>query len=223
MSEASGRKPIQIDIVSDAVCPWCYIGKRNIEAALADLPDVEAHIQWRPYQLDPTIPPEGVDRRTYMERKFGGRIGEIHTRISEAGAVAGIPFAFEQIARSPNTLDAHRLIRWSWSAGRQDAVVENLFRAFFIEGKDIGARSVLLDVARASGMDETIVGNLLDGEFDKEEVRKEIIEAQNLGVTGVPFFIINGQFGLPGAQPPDVLKRAIGRAIEKAAAEGGAA
>lgn len=223
MSEASGRKAIQIDIVSDAVCPWCYIGKRNIEAALADLPDVDAQIQWRPYQLDATIPPEGVDRRTYMERKFGGRIGEIHTRISQAGAAAGIPFAFEQIERSPNTLDAHRLIRWSWSAGCQDAVVENLFRAFFVEGKDIGDRAVLLDVARASGMDETIVAGLLDSDSDVDEIRKEIIQAQDIGVTGVPFFIINGQFGLPGAQPPDVLKRAIGRAIEKAETEAGAA
>ncbi len=219
MSEGPAPQKITVDIVSDAVCPWCYIGKRNIEAALSELPGVEAEINWRPYQLDPTIPPEGVDRMAYMQRKFGPRVSEIHGRVSEAGAVAGIPFAFEQIARSPNTLDAHRLIRWSMSAGAQDAVVERLFRDFFIEGKDIGDGAVLVAAARDCGMDPEGVSNLLASDADKDLVRNEIAQAQELGVTGVPFFILNGKFGLPGAQPPDVLKRAIGRAIERAQAE----
>jgi predicted DsbA family dithiol-disulfide isomerase len=214
MNETSGQK-ITIDIVSDAVCPWCYIGKRNLEAALADLPGVEAEIHWRPYQLDPTIPPEGVDRKAYLQRKFGPRVGEIYGRVTEAGAAAGLSFAFEQIARSPNTLDAHRLIRWSMSAGRQDAIVERLFRDFFIDGKDIGDRGVLLAAARDCGMDPEIVSGLLDSDADKDLVRNEIAQAQDLGVTGVPFYILNGKFGLPGAQPSDVLKRAIGRAIER--------
>lgn len=217
MSEFERPNAIAIDVVSDAVCPWCYIGKRNLEAALADLPEVAAEIHWRPYQLDPTIPPEGVDRKAYLQRKFGARVAEIYGRVSEAGAAAGIPFAFEAIARSPNTLDAHRLIRWSWSAGAQDAVVERLFRDFFIEGKDIGDHAVLIEAARAGGMDGDIVSSLLTADSDKDEVRGEIAAAQNLGVTGVPFFIFDGSFALPGAQPPDVLKRAIRKALEKRA------
>lgn len=216
MSDEARPRRIAIDVVSDAVCPWCYIGKKNLEAALADLDDVSAEIHWRPYQLDPTIPPDGVDRRAYLQRKFGPRVSEIYGRVKEAGSVAGIDFAFEQIERSPNTLDAHRLIRWSWSAGAQDAVVERLFTDFFIAGKDIGDRAVLLEAAGACGMDADVVAALLEGDADKESVREEIASAQNLGVTGVPFFIFDGRFGLPGAQPPDVLKRAIGKALQRA-------
>ena len=144
--------------------------------------------------------------------------GRTRLRIVAASSVlAEVRFAFEAIARSPNTLDAHRLIRWSWSAGAQDAVVERLFRDFFIEGKDIGDHAVLIEAARAGGMDGDIVSSLLAGDSDKDEVRGEIAAAQNLGVTGVPFFIFDGSFALPGAQPPDVLKRAIRKALEKRA------
>ena len=209
------RRSIAIDVVSDAVCPWCYIGKRNLEAALADLPELDVEVRWRPYQLDATIPPEGIDRKAYLQRKFGARVDEIYNRVKEAGATAGIPFAFEDIERSPNTLDAHRLIRWAASAGAQDAIVERLFRDFFIEGKDIGDREVLLAAARDCGLDPAIVADLLAGEADKESVREEIASAQHIGVTGVPFFILDGKFALPGAQPPDVLKRAIAKVLEK--------
>ena len=216
MTDQPQRRRIAIDIVSDAVCPWCYIGKRNLEAALADLPDIEVDIRWRPYQLDATIPPEGLERRAYMQRKFGNRIDEIHQRLTQAGAAAGLDFAFDDIERSPNTLDAHRLIRWAASANAQDAIVERLFHDFFVAGNDIGDRNVLLDAARDCGMDPKIVGDLLDGDADKENVREEIASAQSIGVTGVPFFILDGKFALPGAQPADVLKRAIGKALEKA-------
>ena len=219
MSEAAAPHKVAIDIVSDAVCPWCFIGKRNLEAALVGLPGIAAEIHWRPYHLDATIPKDGIDRRQYLERKFGPRVGEIYTRVSEAGAAAGIDFAFDAIGRSPNTLDAHRLIRWAWSAGVQDAVVERLFRDFFIEGRDIGDHAVLVEAARACGMDASVVADLLKGDADREEVQADIASAQSLGVTGVPFFIIDGRFALPGAQPPDVLRRAIARAVEKAAAE----
>lgn len=212
-------KSVQIDVVSDAVCPWCYIGKRNLEAALAAIPDVKAEIHWRPYQLDATIPPEGLDRRAYLERKFGPRVAEIYARVSEAGAAAGLDFKFDTIARSPNTLDAHRLIRWSWSAGAQDAIVERLFRDFFIEGKDIGDRAVLIEAARDCGMDANVVADLFVRDADIEDVQDEIASAQNIGVTGVPFFIIDGKFGLPGAQPPDVLQRAITKALQKSEEE----
>ena len=219
MSETAAPRTIAIDIVSDAVCPWCYIGKRNLEAALAGLPDmglpdVKVDIHWRPYQLDATIPPEGIDRRAYLERKFGARVGEIYGRVSDAGAAAGIPFAFETIARSPNTLDAPRLIRWAWAAGAQDAVVERLFREFFIDGKDIGDRAVLIAAASACGMDGVVVADLLERGADNDEVRADIASAQELGVTGVPFFIFDGKFALPGAQPPEVLQRAIAKALQ---------
>jgi predicted DsbA family dithiol-disulfide isomerase len=206
---------LTIDIVSDVVCPWCYIGKRNLEAALASLPENNVEIRWRPYQLDSTIPPEGIARRAYLERKFGARVDEIYTRVAAAGRDAGIDFAFEHIKRSPNTLDAHRLIRWAQSAGKQNEIVERLFRDFFIEGRDLGERSVLIEAAGAIGMEPDVVARLLEGDADKESVREEIATAQRLGVTGVPFFIIAGRFALPGAQPAEVLASAIGKAAEK--------
>jgi predicted DsbA family dithiol-disulfide isomerase len=209
--------PLTIDIVSDVVCPWCYIGKHNLEAALAALPDTNVEIRWRPYQLDPTIPPEGIARRAYLERKFGARVDEIYERVAAAGREAGIDFAFNRIERSPNTLDAHRLIRWSQSAGKQNDIVERIFRDFFIEGRDLGQRSVLVEAAAAVGMEPDLIVRLLDGDADTEAVREEIATAQRLGVTGVPFFIFAGRFGMPGAQPAEVLTNAIRQAAEKSA------
>jgi predicted DsbA family dithiol-disulfide isomerase len=206
---------LTIDIVSDVVCPWCYIGKRNLEAALATLPANDIEIRWRPYQLDATIPPEGIARRAYLERKFGARIDEIYARVAAAGREAGLDFAFDRIERSPNTLDAHRLIRWAQSAGKQNEVVERLFRSFFIEGRDIGEHAILIESASEAGMEPELVARLLDGEADKESVREEIATAQRLGVTGVPFFIFAGRFGLPGAQPAEVLASAINKAADK--------
>jgi predicted DsbA family dithiol-disulfide isomerase len=207
--------PLTIDIVSDVVCPWCYIGKRNLEAALATVPANNIEIRWRPYQLDATIPPEGIARRTYLERKFGARVDEIYARVAAAGREAGLDFAFDRIERSPNTLDAHRLIRWSQSAGKQNDIVERLFRNFFIEGCDIGDRAILIETASQAGMDREVVARLLDGNADKDSVREEIATAQRLGVTGVPFFIFAGRFGMPGAQPAEVLASAINKAAEK--------
>lgn len=191
-------EPLTIDIVSDVVCPWCYIGKRNLEAALAELPRDDIEIRWRPYQLDPTIPPEGIARRAYLERKFGERVDEIYTRVAAAGRDAGIDFAFDRIERSPNTLDAHRLIRWSQSVGKQVELVERLFRDFFVEGRDVGDRAVLIEAAGAVGMELDVVKRLLAGNADKDSVREEIATAQRLGVTGVPFFILAGRFGDAG-------------------------
>ncbi|MBV8849072.1 MAG: DsbA family oxidoreductase [Methylobacteriaceae bacterium] len=217
MTLASDAKsePLTIDVVSDVVCPWCYIGKRNLEAALATVPDKNVEIRWRPYQLDPTIPAEGIARRAYLERKFGARVDEIYTRVADAGRQAGLDFAFERIERSPNTLDAHRLIRWSQSAGKQNEIVELLFRQFFIEGRDVGDRATLVETADEAGMDADVVARLLDGEADKEAVREEIATAQRLGVSGVPFFIFAGRFGMPGAQPAEILAGAIGKAAAK--------
>jgi predicted DsbA family dithiol-disulfide isomerase len=217
MTLAPDAKPesLTIDIVSDVVCPWCYIGKRNLEAALASLPANDVEIRWRPYQLDATIPAEGIARRTYLERKFGARVDEIYARVAAAGREAGIDFAFDRIERSPNTLDAHRLIRWSQSAGKQNEIVERLFRSFFIEGRDIGNRAILIEIAREAGMEPEIIARLLDGEADQDTVREEIATAQRLGVNGVPFFIFAGRYGMAGAQPAEVLVSAINKAAEK--------
>jgi predicted DsbA family dithiol-disulfide isomerase len=206
---------LAIDVISDVVCPWCYIGKRNLETALASSPPTDVEIRWRPYQLDATIPPEGIARRTYLQRKFGSRVDEIYTRVAAAGRDVGIDFAFDRIERSPNTLDAHRLIGWSQSAGKQNDLVERLFRDFFLSGHDIGDRAVLLEAAADCGMEREVVHRLLDGDADKESVREEIATAQRLGVTGVPFFIFAGRFGLAGAQPAETLASALKKAAEK--------
>ena len=199
---------ITVDVVSDVVCPWCYIGKRKLEQALRDMPDVE--VRWRPYQLDPTIPAGGLDRKAYMDKKFGAeRYKEISGRIAEAGAAEGIPFAFEKIAVSPNTLDAHRLIRWAASAGKQGEVKERLMQLYFTQGGDIGDRAVLVAVAEAAGMDGATVAKLLEDGSDIDAVREEIAMAQQMGVTGVPFFIFNGKVAVSGAQPPEVLRDAL--------------
>ena len=197
-----------VDVVSDVMCPWCLIGKRRLEQAIAML-DEPVEVRWRPYQLDPTLPPGGRDRREYLEAKFGGpqRAAAIYARIEEAGREEGIAFAFDRIAVSPNTLDAHRLIRWAGSAGEgvQDRVVEALFKAFFEEGRDIGSHHVLVEIAGAAGMDEAIVRDLLASDRDVEAVRAEIAQAQAMGVTGVPCFIIDRRHAVMGAEPAERL------------------
>jgi predicted DsbA family dithiol-disulfide isomerase len=201
--------------VSDVVCPWCYLGEKRLDAALTEEPRPVA-LRWRPFQLDPTIPSGGLDRAEYMERKFGrgGRLKEVHDRLMRLGEEVGIAFAFDRIERAPNTLDAHRLIRWAASAGAQSAVVDRLFRAYFVEGRDVGDRAVLLDVAATSGLDADIVDRLLADGADADAVRREIAEAQAMGVTGVPFFVFAGRVGVAGAQDVAVLRRAMSEARE---------
>ena len=206
-------EPLVIDVVSDVVCPWCYLGKKRLEVAIAAQAE-PIKVNWRPYQLDPGIPAGGVERRAYMKNKFGddGRLESVHERLRALGAPLGIAFAFEAIERSPNTLDAHRLIRWAGSAGVQETVVDRLFALYFEQGRDIGERALLLDVARDGGMDAEIVEKLYNDGADIEEVQAEIAQAQKLGVTGVPFFIFASRFGVPGAQETEVLEKAIGQA-----------
>jgi predicted DsbA family dithiol-disulfide isomerase len=203
-----------IDVVSDVVCPWCYVGKRRLQRALAMETNAEIPVRWRPYQLDPTIPAGGMDRKTYMRNKFGdnGRLEEVHERLRALGAEEGIAFAFEKIDRSPNTMDAHRLIRWASATGAQDAVVDKLFSLYFEQGRDIGDRQLLIETARDAGMDSEAVEKLLADGADESDVRQEIAQAQSLGVTGVPFFIFASRFGVPGAQSAEVLSTAIERA-----------
>jgi len=208
MSAAS--EPLTIDVVSDVVCPWCYVGKRRLETALAEA-DVRVAVSWRPYQLDPTIPPEGKSRRDYMQAKFGSldRVKQVHERLEAIGEEVGIPFAFEQISVSPNTLDAHRLIRWATETGSADEVVEALFRTYFVEGRNIGDPDVLADIGAANGMNRGDLAGRLGSAEDRDAVRREIEAAQGIGVTGVPTFILAGRYALVGAQPAAEIARAL--------------
>lgn len=205
---------IAIDIVSDVVCPWCYVGKKRLEAALRLMPaEIIPQIRWHPFQLDPTIPPEGTDRKRYMAGKFGSpeRVREVHRAISEAGRGAGIEFDFEAIEVSPNTLDAHRVLHWARAAGSdtQHRLAELLFAAYFEEGGNIGDPLVLAAAAREAGMDaEQVTARLASGE-DRQSVEQEIEAARRMGVTGVPCFIIGRKYALVGAQEPEKLAEAI--------------
>jgi predicted DsbA family dithiol-disulfide isomerase len=209
MSE--GEQALTVDVVSDVVCPWCYLGKRRLALALAQADGGPVAVRWRPFQLDPTIPAGGLDRRAYLKAKFHDdkRLDEVHARLTALGAEVGIAYHFGQIARAPNTLDAHRLIRWAFVGGAQDRVVERLFQLYFEEGRDVGERALLVEVARQCGMDAEVVEKLFADGDDVEAVRAEIAQAQSLGVTGVPFFIFASRFGLSGAQGVDVLVKAI--------------
>jgi predicted DsbA family dithiol-disulfide isomerase len=213
---AGAAATLTIDVVSDVVCPWCFIGKRRLEKAVAAA-GVPVAVRWRPYQLDPTIPPEGKSRRDYLEAKFGSpeRIRQLHERVAEAGCGDGIDFAFEAIAVSPNTLDAHRLVRWAADSGVQDRIVEALFRAYFLEGRDVGDHEVLAEIADAAGMDRGAVRARLASDEDRAAVRAEIDAAQQMGVTGVPTFILAGRYALVGAQPAEDIAEALSVAARR--------
>jgi len=204
---------IAIDVVSDVVCPWCYIGQKRLEKAVEAVPDIDVTVRWRPYQLDPTIPPEGKDRRQYMLAKFGSeqRIREIHARIEPLGAAEGIAFDFEAIKVSPNTLDAHRLIRWAANDGSdvQNRLVQALFSAYFEQGRNVGERAVLVETARSAGMDGAVVEAMLAAEADRAEVVAEIETASRMGITGVPCFLLERRYAVMGAQESATLADAI--------------
>jgi len=209
------QEALIIDIVSDVVCPWCYVGKKHLEAALAEMPEIDAVVRWHPFQLDPTIPPEGLDRKAYMRQKFGddGHLEAAHQRLETLGAQNGIGFQFGAISRSPNTLDAHRLIRWAGDAGLQDTMVQSLFQAYFEEGRDIGDRAVLALIAERAGLEADAILQRLETDDDVENIRIEIAEAGRIGVTGVPFFILAQKLAVSGAQPAEVLVDAIRQAL----------
>ncbi|BCG73462.1 DSBA oxidoreductase [Mesorhizobium sp. 113-1-2] len=220
MSEAHA---ITVDVVSDVVCPWCFIGQKRLDKAVAAAGNVDVHIRWRPFQLDPTIPPQGKDRREYMLAKFGSdeRIREIHARIEPLGEAEGISFAFDAIRVAPNTLDAHRLIRWAGAAGEavQNRLVRRLFQLNFEEGVNIGDHAVLVEAAREAGMDASVVATLLPTDADVEAVRTEIATASRMGISGVPCFLLEGKYAVMGAQDADTLADAI-RQVAAAKARG---
>lgn len=214
---ASGQ-PLTIDVVSDVVCPWCFIGKRHLEAALAGLGGADGHVvRWHPFELNPDLPAEGVDRRAYLEAKFGGpaRAAEVYARVREAGARAGIAFDFDAISRQPNTREAHRLIAWAQANGDAGPLVERLFHAYFVDGRFIGERETLVAIAVEAGLPEAAVRNWLGSDRGTQEIAHAETRARELGITGVPFFIFDGSVGLSGAHPPQTIRDAISQARQR--------
>lgn len=215
---------ISLDVISDVVCPWCYLGMRNLLSAWEKLGHDAITVRWRPFQLDPTVPATGLDREAYMLGKFGSkeRIIAAHERLNEAGRAAGIAFDFDAIKIAPNTLDAHRLIQWAETLGEQTQtrLVGELFRAYFEAGRDIGDHEVLASVSEQAGMNVAHARELL---ADPETCRKEVLEAignaQRMGVSGVPCFLLEGRYVISGAQPAEVLEDAI-RQVADAKARG---
>src|SRR3954470_15618232 len=201
---------LSVDVISDPICPWCFIGKRRLEKAVA-AHDGPVRVRWLPFQLNPQMPREGVSRREYRTRKFGSweRSLELDAQVAAAGAGEGIAFAFDRMERTPNTLDAHRLVWLAEQEGVQDAVVEALFRAYFTEGRDVGARQTLLDVVAGAGLDRGQAEGVLTSGGGLEAIREADELARRVRVEGVPFFVINGRVPLSGAQPPEAFLAAF--------------
>lgn len=203
---------IVVDVVSDVVCPWCYLGKARLDRAIAEVSgEMLVTVNWRPYQLNPDLPPKGVDHKAHLAAKLGGAaaVSQAHERLTDLGKQDGIAFDFDAVKMSPNTLDAHRLLRWAAAEGRQNEVVSALFRAYFEEGRNVGDRAVLRDIAAKNGLDAAVIDALFASDADKDSVGEEIGMARDMGVSGVPCFIIDSQYAVMGAQPVDVLANAF--------------
>ncbi|TDE38347.1 DsbA family oxidoreductase [Antarcticimicrobium sediminis] len=204
-------KTVKLDIISDPICPWCYIGKANLDRALAEIPDHPFVIEFHPFQLNPDMPAGGMDRRAYLETKFGGKDAAIraYAPVAERAEAAGLPIHLDKIQRTPNTLDAHRLIHWAGVEGRQYAAVSALFTAYFVDGRDIGDHEVLSDLADSLGMDASVVMKLLDSDADSADIRRRDAHSREMGVNSVPTFIVAGKHAVPGAQPPEMWQKVI--------------
>jgi predicted DsbA family dithiol-disulfide isomerase len=205
---------ITIDVVSDVVCPWCYLGKARLELAIAEVQDeVGVDVNWRPYRLNPDYPPEGVDQKSTLAAKLGGaeKVASAHAMLTGLGREVGIAFNFDAIKIGPNTMDAHRLVHWAVTEDRekQDRIVDALFKANFEEGRNVGDHAVLLDIAVKVGLDRDVIAALLASDADKDLIVAEIESAQKMGVSGVPFFIFDQQYAVSGAQTPDVIATAL--------------
>ncbi len=217
---------LQVDIVSDVICPWCYIGKRRFERALAAVGGRHrVAVTWRPFQLNPDMPADGRERAAYLEAKFGGRerAREIYARIEEAGAGEGIAFAFERIRRTPNTVQAHRLIRLGQRLEKQDSVVDALFVGYFTEGATIGDDATLVALAERAGIAPREAERYLAGDDDRELVLGEDDAARRMGIHGVPCFVLEQQYAISGAQDSAVLVEALDRVAELSAPQAASA
>ena len=202
---------IKLDIMSDPICPWCYIGKAHLDVALADHPNHPFVIEWHPFQLNPDMPAQGMDRRAYLEGKFGGKdgAGRAYAPVVEHAEKAGLKINFEAMQRTPNTLNAHRLIHWAGIEGRQTAAVAALFQAYFVDARDIGDAEVLADIADGIEMDAAVVTRLLDTDEDVQAIRDRDAHSRKMGISSVPTFIVGNQHAVPGAQPPELWANVI--------------
>ena len=204
---------MKLAIVIDVVCPWCFVGKREIEKAMAIRPGVISSIEWRPFQLAPDTPAEGVDRKLYYQRKFGdtAQLAEMRRHLKNRGEALGIDFDFESDCLIANTLDAHRLIRWAGPAGCQDIVVEALMEQYFEKAAFLGDKTLLCDIAESAGMERASVAELLATDRDAALVRQDTQQANNMGVSGVPFFIFDGKAAISGAQSSEIFVQIFDR------------
>jgi predicted DsbA family dithiol-disulfide isomerase len=210
--------PVVIDVVSDVVCPWCFIGKRRLEKAIGLKPDVPVEVRWHPYFLNPWVPREGMPRADYLRAKFGSveRYQEIAKRVAAAAAAEGLTYNLDKIARQPNTLDCHRLILWADNVGASGRMKQRLMELYFTEGADLSDPEVLVGAAVDCGMDAGVTRQLLAGDADVERVERASESAKEAGIDGVPCFILGGKFAVSGAQDPAHLAEAIGRAAQGA-------
>lgn len=209
---------VRLDIFSDPVCPWCLVGKANLDRALADHPGHPFQIQWHPFQLNPDMPPEGVAKRAYLEAKFGGkaRVDAIHDRLREVARSAGVDMDPDKPQRMPNTLNAHRLIHWAGIESLQSPVVTALMQAYWSQGRDIGDLETLADIAAENGMDRDATLRLLQSDADAEDIAARDADARAKGVNSVPTFLIAQQYVVSGAQPPDLWGKVIAEIAGKA-------
>jgi predicted DsbA family dithiol-disulfide isomerase len=208
---------VKLDIISDPICPWCYIGKTNLDRALEQIPDHPFTIEWHPFQLNPTMPAEGMGRREYLEGKFGGKTGAVqaYAPVVEAAEAAGLKIGFEGMQRTPNTIDAHRLIHWAGIEGRQSFIVQRLFEAYFRDARDIGDHEVLADIADGCEMDGAVIAKLLESDADIETMQKRDAHSREMGISSVPTFIVANQHAVPGAQPTEMWIKVMGEIMEQ--------
>jgi predicted DsbA family dithiol-disulfide isomerase len=202
---------VAIDVFADVVCPWCYIGERRLERALAQRPGISTRRRWRPFQLQPNMPREGIAWAEFVRTKFGGpeRVRPIFDRVTAVGSSVGLTFDFNRVGNAPNTADAHRLILLAAERGDEWPLVDRLFQAHFAEGRDIGEPETLAELARSVGLDAADVRRYLTSNRNRDAVMQNQRTAEELGIAGVPFFVFGGRYGVSGAQPEDVLTRAI--------------
>ena len=202
---------VKLDIISDPICPWCYNGKANLDAALAQFPDHPFTIEWHPFQLNPEMPAGGMDRKTYLETKFGGKAAaaKAYAPVVAHAEKAGLTINFEAMQVTPNTIDAHRLIHWAGIEARQLLVVDLLFKAYFVEGRDIGSHEVLADIADMAEMDAALITRLLASDADIADIRARDAHSRDMGISAVPTFVVANQHAVPGAQPTDLWVKVI--------------
>jgi predicted DsbA family dithiol-disulfide isomerase len=219
MSASQSQRVVEVQMIADLACPWCYIGHRRLQRARALRPEREVRLHWWPFLLNPHLPPEGMDRAAYMRMKFGSDAAaeQVYARITEAAQADGIPIALGRIRRTPNTVQAQRLVLHAEDQGLGEALLERLFQALFVEGVDVGDDAALADLAAAAGLDRAGSASFLAGRADADAILQGHIQAERLGVRGVPVFVVDRRHAISGAQPPEVLAGLLDLAIPEAA------